>query len=308
MKTPEVSVVMSVFNSADSIERTVESILSQQNVDLEFIVVNDGSTDDCREILDRLARDDTRLKAIHQENTGLTIALVRGCSAAQGRYIARQDAGGDVSLPGRLRAQLEFLRARPEAVMVSCGTRFVGPDDELLFDVVMNDNDLANGLATLNVAGIRGPSSHPSTMFSRHAYLTAGGYRPAFVAAQDIDLWLRLVELGRCLTIPQVLYQAQNSIGNISSRLRDAQLAFAAGAIECARSRRRGLPEPALSFPVRSWAEVKDAQDPDEAVKLNYFLGCCLREQDPDSARHYFHKVVRERPLHLKALWRYVFG
>src|SRR5262245_6785124 len=97
----EVSVVMSVYNGASNLPATINSILSQEGVALEFIVVNDGSTDKTGEILDDYARRDNRVRVIHQKNTGLTRGLIRGCDAARGEFIARQDAG-DISLPERL--------------------------------------------------------------------------------------------------------------------------------------------------------------------------------------------------------------
>ena len=81
---PDVSVVMSVYNGASNLAATMDSILSQEGVELEFIVVNDGSTDRTGEILDDYARRDGRVRVIHQENTGLTRALIRGCAAASG--------------------------------------------------------------------------------------------------------------------------------------------------------------------------------------------------------------------------------
>ena len=96
---PEVSVVMSVYNGASHLAATLDSILSQEGVELEFIVVNDGSSDKSGQILNDYAQRDSRLRIIHQENTGLTRALIRGCDAARGEFIARQDAG-DISLPG----------------------------------------------------------------------------------------------------------------------------------------------------------------------------------------------------------------
>src|SRR5262249_52832345 len=110
MKTyPEVSVVMSVYNGASHLAATLDSVLSQEGVELEFIVVNDGSTDKAGEILDDYARRDGRVRVIHQQHTGLTYALIRGCAAATGEFIARQDAG-DVSLAGRLALQSGVFR------------------------------------------------------------------------------------------------------------------------------------------------------------------------------------------------------
>jgi hypothetical protein len=233
------------------------------------------------------------------------MALIRGCLVARGRFIARQDAGGDISLPGRLLRQADFLKSHPDAVMVSCGTRFVGPDDQFLFDVVMNDQELATGLSTLKIPGIKGPSSHPSAMFTRDAYEKCGGYRPVFVVAQDIDLWLRMFELGPCLTLPEVLVQARYSLG-ISSRLRTQQQAFCEIAIDRARCRRKGLPEPEISVSERSWAIVGQTIDPNETAKLHYFLGSCLLPQDPKRARTHLLQAIRAKPTHVRALMRVI--
>src|SRR5262249_28353754 len=146
---PHVSVVMSVYNGAPYLHRSVESVLSQQGVDLEFIVVNDGSVDQSLEILRQFATVDDRVRVISQENRGLTKALIVGCAAARGQYIAPQDAG-DVSLPDRLRKQLELIRKTPNAAFVSCGTRYLGPHCEHLYDVVQNSVEATTGLLTLD--------------------------------------------------------------------------------------------------------------------------------------------------------------
>ena len=108
---PEVSVVMAVFNGQDQLSITVDSILGQQNCDFEFIIVDDGSTDNTPGILARYARQDNRITVLSQPNQGLTKALIHGCNHATGDCIARQDCG-DRSLPGRLFAQHQFLDAQ----------------------------------------------------------------------------------------------------------------------------------------------------------------------------------------------------
>src|SRR5262249_21374571 len=138
---PEVSVVMSVYNGGSDLAVTMNSILSQEGVEFEFIVVNDGSTDKAGEILDDYARRDGRVRVIHQQNTGLTYALIRGCAAATGEFIARQDAG-DVSLAGRLALQSDVFRNNASVVMTSCGTRFVGPGNKVLYHVYQAEADL----------------------------------------------------------------------------------------------------------------------------------------------------------------------
>src|SRR5262245_21944801 len=205
---PEVSVVMSVYNGASHLAATLDSILSQEGVELEFIVVNDGSRDKSGQILNEYAQRDSRLRIIHQENTGLTRALIRGCGTARGEFIARQDVG-DLSLPGRLARQRVILDAEPDVVMVSCATRYVGPSEEEVYTVAQSSEELEEGLRQLTIEKMRGPSSHPSVMLRRSTYEQVGGYRAAFPVAQDLDLWMRISEVGRCLAMPEVLYQVK---------------------------------------------------------------------------------------------------
>src|SRR6266404_8121857 len=148
--SPDISVVMGVYNGEARLRETIDSILSQQDVSLEFIIVDDGSTDQTSQILEDYARHDSRVKLIQQENQGLTRALITGCAAARGKYIARQDAG-DISLPNRLARQLAFIERHPDAAFVSCGTRFVGPKGEQLYEVVPDASDLTAPLLALSL-------------------------------------------------------------------------------------------------------------------------------------------------------------
>lgn len=304
--TPRVSVVMSVYNSADSLERTLDSVLGQAGVDFELIVVDDGSTDGSGHILADRAAKDSRLRVVSQANTGLTIALANACRLASGEFIARQDAGGDVSLPERLKLQAEFMRAKPDTVMLTVATRFVGPDDETLYVVVQSDDELIRGLSTLVVSEVKGPSSHGSVMFRRDAYERVGGYRADYVVAQDIDLWLRLFELGPCRTLQNVLYQARATPGSLSSRFGEKQWLFGAAAVDAARHRRTGQPEP--EFPLKDvrWTSIQGNSGDAELADLNYFFGCCMLEQNRRRARGYFAKAIRHRPLWPKAWVRWL--
>jgi glycosyltransferase involved in cell wall biosynthesis len=304
MTSPAVSVVMGVYNGGSSLDLTLDSVLGQEGVDLEFIVVDDGSTDDTPRLLAQRARHDARLRVLRQPNAGLTAALVRGCALARGTFIARQDAGGDISLPGRLVQQVAALRSRPEAVLSTCGTRFVTPEGELLFDKVIAQAELDAGLNTLAIPGVTGPSSHPSCLFRRDAYERVGGYRAAFTLAQDLDLWLRLVEAGRFVAMSAVLYQACWTPGGLTSRLRPHQLRYAEIALEAARCRRDGHAEPALPAPQRSLPLEQDRSRRSELSRFHYFVGACVAVRDPSRARRHFLQAVRAQPSNLRALWR----
>lgn len=303
MSAPTVSVVMGVYNGAADLAVTLESVLGQEGVELEFVVVDDGSTDATPAILGRYSQRDPRLRVIRQGNAGLTAALVKGCEATRGEFIARQDAGGDLSLPGRLAEQVTCLIRRMDCVLVASGTRMVGPSGEFLFDAVLTEDELRNGLSTLRVPGIRGPC-HGSVMFRADAYRRVGGYRRPFIVAQDMDLWLRLAEVGQMTALPVVLYLSRQSAGGISHRMGSRQIEFARIAAEAAGCRRTGQPEPAL--PEVRWtpmAENGHAERRDTA-RFHYFVGSCVAARDPQLARQHFVKALRAQPLHLRALLR----
>lgn len=312
VKNPIISVVMSVYNGSQHLAETLNSILTQENCQLEFIVVNDGSTDNSGELLDDWARKDSRLRIIHQNNTGLTQALIKACDEAKGQVIARQDVG-DNSLPGRLEKQYEYLCEHPQAVMVTCGTQVIGPKNESLFNFIQNAEEVEQGLSKLDVKHIQGPSHHGSVMFRRSAYHRVGGYRLPFVVAQDIDLWLRLVEVGRCLGIPEIYYQARYEIGGISSNRRREQEQLCKLGIECAKIRRKHGKEQRIceqefldDFTLkRSKTRINSKSNfRRKRAEYYYFVGSCLRRSDKLAAINYFQKATLEDPFFLRAVVR----
>ncbi|MGA1194509.1 MAG: glycosyltransferase family 2 protein, partial [Kiritimatiellia bacterium] len=234
---PIISVVMSAYNNADTLATAMDSILSQEGVQLEFIVVNDGSTDGSATILEDYARRDARVRVVHQENTGLTRALIRGCSLARAPWIARQDAD-DISLPGRLRKQLDAVRANPLIVLVGCQSRCRTTEGDLLSDVSapFHLDEARNQVLKLG----RSISPHGTIIFSRAVYEAIGGYRDAFCFAQDLDLNIRLVERGEVLALPECLYEYRYAPDAISGSHADRQAAFRALILESQKKRAAG--------------------------------------------------------------------
>ncbi|MCP9927899.1 glycosyltransferase family 2 protein [Cyanobium sp. CH-040] len=309
MSAPQVSVVMAVRNGGPSLAATLESVLSQGDVPLEFVVVDDGSTDHTPELLAQHAARDSRLHVITTAPRGLTQALISGCEAAQGQWIARQDAG-DQSMPGRLARQLALVRADPSAVLCSSAARFVVPSRPGAGAEESPLELFVSRIPELRLqSGLEGPSHHGSVMFSRAAYRQVGGYRAPFYFAQDIDLWSRLVELGRHRVHPEVLYQADASPGSISGQHRREQLNFHALIRRASAARRRGLSE----TPWLAKAERLSARCPDSRTEIRrkargaYFIAACLRGRHPQACRAYLREALRLDPLHLRARLRLLF-
>lgn len=288
---------MSVYNGATELSVTIDSVLTQDGVGLEFIIVNDGSTDATGSLLDDYARRDARVRVIHQENKGLTASLIRGCAAANGEFIARQDVG-DISLGGRLARQRAIFENNPNVVMTSCGTRFVGPHNELLYEVKQLGDELHRGLQSLDIHGIRGPSSHTSVMVRRKSYTTVGGYRPQFAVAQDLDLWMRLVEVGMCVAIPEILCEFHLSKNSIGAVRRAEQISSAKIILKCAELRRAGLDD--LAF-LNSWARRRKRNPlfrfpypkKRQEARFYYFIGAALRYRERALAQAYFWRAVK---------------
>jgi glycosyltransferase involved in cell wall biosynthesis len=300
----DVSVVMSVYNGAGGLRQTLDSILAQRDVAFELVVIDDGSTDGSAAILDEYARRDARIRVIHQENRGLTRALVMGCAEARAPYIARHDCG-DTSHADRLRKQKEALDRDPEIAFVSCWTTMVGPGGELLF-TAQGTGAASEPLWILDPSqtwGTKdGPSRHAAVMFRADAYRKAGGYRPEFYYGQDWDLWYRLAECGKFRMIPEALYTASFDVGTISAGARVAQQKLAKLSLAAMKARAGGKSEADI---LRRAANVGKQNAPlcAEARGL-YFIGEVLRRNDNVRARSYFLRAIRSCPLHAKAWLR----
>jgi GT2 family glycosyltransferase len=302
MNFAEISVVMSVFNDISTLPDALASVLGQKECELEFIVIDDGSTDGSGALLDQWAQRDSRLQVIHQQNAGLTRALMRGCELARGEFIARQDAD-DASLPGRFAAQAQVLRRSSEYVAASCHVEFIGPNGEFLYRSGASEHELNE---TLHATGgtIRGPAAHGSVMMRSQAYRACGGYRQAFYFAQDLDLWSRLRELGCFCVIPQVLYRAGLHPGAISGMRSAEQRQLTRLIAQLTAARRENRDESQL---LAAAAQVRPAHTQDREQRLaqgNYFIGSCLRKRLPNMAMPYFREALRHDPWHWKARLR----
>jgi glycosyltransferase involved in cell wall biosynthesis len=301
----EVSVVMSVYNGARYLRSAMDSILQQEGVSLEFIIVNDGSVDESGRILEEYAARDSRVIVIEQQNAGLTASLIQGCRLARGEFIARQDAD-DLSFPGRLAKQRDVLRANEDLVFVSSWAQGVGPEGEWL-EVVQRPEDASQATDALLYAKT-GPPAHGTVMMRRAAYEAVGGYRAEFYFAQDSDLWLRLGRLGQLKYMPEMLYAWRVSPTGISTSRQAQQLRFGDLGQLCHAAILRGESEvpyleqaAELASIIRS--EKHQTQHVDARTKAwgLYRIGTTLARQEDSRARDYFWQTIETQPLHVRA-------
>ena len=199
---PMLSVCMPVYNAQAYVRQATESILNQTFGDFEFIIINDGSTDDSRKILEELARRDARIRLVSRPNTGYTKALNEALGMARAPYLARMDAD-DISLPDRFEKQLEYLRAHPECVLVGSRILTIDPFGSPLYEP--RHKLVHEAIEAELLAGVGWAIVHPASMMVREVVDALGGYRPEMEPSEDLDLFLRLAEKGKIANLPEVL-------------------------------------------------------------------------------------------------------
>lgn len=191
--TVKISVVMPVFNAERYLSKAIASVLSQTYADFELLIIDDGSSDGSKAIIEHFAMVDLRVRAISRENRGISYSRNEGLAMANGAYIAWMDAD-DISLPGRLEAQLEYLEKHPDAVAVGCGVQLIDPDDDVLCE--WNAPKSHAEIDAFHISGRGGGIIFPSSMMRKSSVISVGGFRDDIVAAEDLDLFLRLAEIG----------------------------------------------------------------------------------------------------------------
>lgn len=227
-EVPEVDVVVPVRDGGRLLQRAVDSVLAQQGVAVHVLVVDDGSRDGAPQRL----RPDARLHVERARGRGIPAALEQGFRAGRAPLVARQDAD-DVSLPGRLAAQVEHLGRHPGIGLVATGCEVVAGTR-----VVSRLCPSPAGLLNKN------PFCAGSVMVRREVHDAAGGYREAFALSSDYDMWIRCAEVSGVSVLPTARYQYRLTAGMATIRGTARQAAYAELARASARARREGLPDP----------------------------------------------------------------
>jgi glycosyltransferase involved in cell wall biosynthesis len=198
--TPEVSVVMPVYNAAAYLEDALDSMLRQTFEAFELIAIDDGCTDGSREILERYRRQDARITVLEQDHRGIVAALNAGFARARGAFIARMDAD-DVSLPQRLARQVAFMRTHPDVGVCGCWLRSLGEQHPYRFRYEAQHDAIVCNLL------FGSPMPHPAVLFRAEAVADLDGpYHDDYPHTEDYALWIRLSGTTRFANISKVLF------------------------------------------------------------------------------------------------------
>ena len=219
-----VSVVMSAYNSESSISESIESILNESYQNIEFLIIDDCSTDRTAEVIESYLEKNKNIKFIkNKTNLGLTKSLNILIKKSSGQYIARQDAD-DISLHHRVQEQMQLLKSNN---LDFCTTRAIIKDSMKLIPGV------SSFLPKKIVLKFKNPFIHGTLLAKKTVINEIGNYDENFIYAQDYKLFYDLLKYNynfRVILKPQYILNIKN---NISENKKIEQNYFA----ECVRKK-----------------------------------------------------------------------
>lgn len=221
MTDPKISVIMATYNCEDTVEKAIDSILSQTYTDWVMIICDDGSTDGTYDILNRYALEYPGRFVIlrNDRNRKLPYSLNHCLKYVQTDLVARMD-GDDWSTPDRFEKQMAFLMAHPEYDLVGTGVAVFDGEKQIASiiktpvpdkDTMLKDNAF----------------SHASILTYKRVYDALGGYslEPTVERVEDVDLWCRFLAAGfKGYNMPDELYVILEDANAVKRRTLRARL------------------------------------------------------------------------------------
>lgn len=202
----EISVIMGIYNMANKKEimrLAIESILNQTYKNFEFIICDDGSSDETYEILKEFCKKDERILLLkNNKNRGLAYSLNHCLSIAKGKYIARMDAD-DISMPDRLEKQIKFLDEHLEYAMVGCNLLLIN-DKGIWGKRILAEKPTKKSFLFTS------PFCHPAIVMRKDVLDEVNNYKVEKITrrAEDYDLFMRIYANGyKGYNIQKFLYQ-----------------------------------------------------------------------------------------------------
>lgn len=290
---PAVSVVLGVYNGERYLAEAIESVLVQTFSDFEFIAVDDGSTDQTVEILRHYEAKDRRIKVLQIPHGGIVDAANAGLRSARAELIARVDAD-DVSLSERLERQVQYLAEHSEVVCLGSRMLLMEP-----FGASMGETCHPSTHAEIEAELLLGSGwamPQPAAMMRKTAVMKIGAYRNEYLWSEDLDLFLRLAEVGRLANLPEVLVKYRNHPGSTNHRRAALQMELSRKCVLETYQRRGEIPPKDLPL-------MSPTQHGEKADRYLNWAWAALRAQNIHGARRHAFRALRLEPFSGHA-WR----
>lgn len=194
-RLPLVTIITPTYNRASFLDETVDSVLTQDYPYIEYIVLDDGSKDNTKQVMEKY-RDRVRFES--HANIGETLTVNKGFAMAHGEIVCVINSD-DPMLRGAIRTGVQALQTNPAALAAYPDWDEIGPDSILIEHKQLPDYDIVNMLIDFNVA--MGPG-----VFIRRSSIERFGMRdPQFKYVGDLEFWFRLALHGKLVHIPKPL-------------------------------------------------------------------------------------------------------
>ena len=228
MHKPLISVLMPAFNSEEYIAESIESILSSNYLNYEFIIVDDGSTDATNEIIKKYLKKYENIFLHNKLNSGIVDSLNYGLKFCKGKWVARLDSD-DLSSPDRLGKQLKIAESINNVGLVG--------SDYIRIDKFGNEL-YSYGFPTSNhklkkrLTKCKAFFPHSSAFFNKELVDFLGGYRTRVSHSEDWDLWIRISQYKKIVSVNGKLLKIRDHEKQITkynygkNQIYDARLAL----------------------------------------------------------------------------------
>ncbi len=292
MKTkPELSVIMPVYNGERYLCEAIDSVLNQSFENFEFLLFDDGSTDISLDIIKSYADKDNRIRFFTRENRGIVETLNECLELAQCELVARMDSD-DICLVDRFQTQLDYLNAHSEVVLL--GTKVIIIDEDGDEIAPMGKFFTNDALQQALLADGGQHIYHPSVIYRKTLVKKVGGYNKAYPNIEDLELFLKLFDVGKLVNLPQPLLKYREHLGKIGHTKRLQQQQQVNELLNKARS--NFLVDPQH----KSTSEVIKPQS--LAKKYQTWSWWALKAGNLSSARKYLKKSIIASPLSISNL------
>ena len=212
-KAPAVSVVIATYNRANLIGETLDSILAQDFQDFELIVIDDGSSDNTREII---APYRSRVRYVYQPNRGPSAARNRGVELAAGNWISIQDSD-DLAAPDHLSVLYDGVRRRPDCAMVFANGAYLGGAEHNRRTIIPTAKSRRLSEAGVGIGDLFDKSlvRLQAALIATQAYRELGGHDESLRICMDLDLSFRLIMRFPVAYLDRVVFFYRKHEGNI---------------------------------------------------------------------------------------------
>jgi glycosyltransferase involved in cell wall biosynthesis len=218
---PLVSVIIAAKNRGKCIKRAIDSITNQTYKNFEIIIVDGGSTDDTKEVVEPYLKN-TRVRYIYKKDKSPAEGRNNGIEISKGKYIAILDSDDSWRDPQKLEKQVKFLEEHPDYVLVGGGAIAIDESENEYYRVLLPEKDEEIRKAILFDCVF----PHGTVVFKKNSWKLAGKYdtRSEFGFSEDWDLWLKLGEFGKFYCFPEYfLYYKQSKQGRTQYLRRQSQ-------------------------------------------------------------------------------------